>query len=123
MSERENELRIEGVVRASGYTREAPGKQFLGAIIECSAGTDWVIDYDEQSPFHAFADRRVLVSGEPCEPQGQHLGGIRYFRVSTMRLLDDVIRKRRVRFPVPSWELRKQIRDTTTRVRIMHVEA
>ncbi len=87
MSEQEKGLRIEGVVRASSYARDAPGKQFLGAIIECSDGTEWVIDYDEQSPFHAFAGRRVLVSGEPYEPTGQQLGGIGHFRVSTMRLV------------------------------------
>jgi hypothetical protein len=94
MSEQERELRIEGVVRASSYSRDTPGKQFLGAIIECSDGKDWVIDYDEQSPFHAFADRQVLVSGEPYEPKGQMLIGRRgklgigHLRVSAMRLVE-----------------------------------
>src|SRR5471030_384138 len=94
MSQQENELRIEGVVRASSYARYAPGKQFLGAIIEGSDGNDWVIDYDEQSPFHAFADRQVLVSGEPYEPTGQMLigrrgkPGIGHLHVATMRLVE-----------------------------------
>src|SRR5450432_1341217 len=94
MSQQENLLRIEGVVRASSYARDAPGKQFLGAIIEGSDGNDWVIDYDEQSPFHAFADRQVLVSGEPYEPNGQKLIGrwgklgIGHLQVATMRLVE-----------------------------------
>ena len=68
MSEQEKELRFEGIVRACRYIPGGQGKQFLGAIIECGAGKEWVIDYDEQSPFHAFADRQVVVSGEPYEP-------------------------------------------------------
>ena len=54
---------LEGVVRAFRYSPEAPGKQFLGAILECDDGREWVISYDEQSPFHAFAGRRVRVCG------------------------------------------------------------
>jgi len=94
MSEQGKELRFEGIVRAFGYGDGDQGKQFLGAIIECSDGKVWVIDYDEQSPFHAFADRQVVVSGEPYEPSGQHLIGWRggqkpgHFRVSMMRLVE-----------------------------------
>ena len=67
------EVRFEGRVHASSYVRGTQGKQFLGATIESSDGRKWVIDYDEQSPFHAFADCQVLVSGEPYEREGQKL--------------------------------------------------
>jgi hypothetical protein len=73
MSEQEKGLRIEGIVRAFRYAREGQGKQFFGATIECSDGKEWVISYDEQSPYHAFADRRVLASGELYKPGGQHI--------------------------------------------------
>lgn len=96
MSEQEKELRIEGVVRASNYKRGAEGKQFLGAVIECADGMAWLVDYFEQSPFHAFAGRQVLVTGEPYRPKGQQMIGWRgrsgdklgHFRVSTMRLVE-----------------------------------
>ena len=92
MSEQKKELRLEGIVHASRYVPGVQGKQFLGAIIKCSDGWEWVVDYDERSPFHAFADRRVVVSGKPFEPEptGQHLGGdkLGHFRVSTMRLVE-----------------------------------
>jgi len=94
MSEQQKEVQFEGIVHASRYVPSAQGKQFLGAIIECSDGRQWVVDYDEQSPFHAFAGRQVVVSGEPYEPAGQHLIGLRggqklgHFRVSTMRLVE-----------------------------------
>lgn len=86
------EAQLKGIVHASSYEFGAQGKQFLGAAIECGDGRMWVIDYDEQSPFHAFAGRQVVVLGEPYEPEGQHLIGWRegkavgHFRVSTMRL-------------------------------------
>ncbi len=89
--QRETELRLEGTVRASRYQPAIEGKQFLGVIIECADGREWVIDYDEQSPFHAFADRRVVASGRPYTPEGQCIGGDRiagHFRVSTMRLVE-----------------------------------
>jgi hypothetical protein len=92
MSEQdETEVRFEGIVRASCYLPALQGKQFLGAIIECADGREWVIDYDEQSPFHAFADRHVVVSGRPYTPEGQRIGGdqiVGHFRVSTMRLVE-----------------------------------
>lgn len=75
MSEQKKELRVEGVVRASRRNPNGQGKQFLGAAIECNDGTVWVISYEENSPFHAFADKHVVVSGEPYKPTGQHLTG------------------------------------------------
>ena len=89
MSDQQKEVRFEGIVHASRYVPSVQGKQFLGAIIKCSDGKEWVIDYDEQSPFHAFADRQVVVSGEPYEPASQRLIGrgggqkLGHFRVST----------------------------------------
>jgi hypothetical protein len=53
-----------------------------------------VIDYEEQSPYHAFANRRVVACGEPYQPEGQCLivwhGAKRFghFRISTMRLAE-----------------------------------
>ena len=92
MSTPEREIKFEGIVYASQYDDAAPGKQFLGAIVQCSDGKRWVVDYAEQSPFHLFAGRRVLVSGKPYTPTGQHLisvdGSLRHLKVSTMRLLD-----------------------------------
>jgi hypothetical protein len=89
MGDLENTLQLEGIVRAHGYVDGAEGKQFLGAVIECNDGKKWLIDYDEQSPYRAFADRQVVVSGEPFKPAGQHLIGLGlgHFRVSTMRLI------------------------------------
>jgi hypothetical protein len=91
MSEQAKELRLEGIVRGRGG-----GKKFLPGptTIECSDGKRWVIDYDEQSPFRAFADRHVLVSGEPYTPSGSHLISrdrerpLGHLNVSTMRLID-----------------------------------
>jgi hypothetical protein len=91
-----HKVRLEGIVRASRYDPSAPGKQFLGAAIECDDGTVWVIDYDEQSQFHAFAGRHVVTFGEPFTPSkdSQHLieweGGKRpgHFRVSTIRVIE-----------------------------------
>jgi hypothetical protein len=96
MSEQEKEVWLKGIVHAKRYDRGAQGKQFLGAAIECSDGMVWVIDYSEDSPFHAFAGHQVKVSGQPYEPEpwAQQLIGWRggrklgHFRVSTMRLLE-----------------------------------
>jgi hypothetical protein len=90
------QIRIEGIVRAQSYKRGSEGKQFLGAVLECADGKAWLIDYSEQSPFHAFADRQVSVSGEPYHPKGQALMGWRdrkgdkfgHFRVAAMRLVE-----------------------------------
>ena len=95
MSEQEKELQFEGIVYAPAYRDGDRGKQFLGAIIECSDGGDWIIDYEEQSPFHAFAGRKVVGSGEPYEPPfDQHLIRTRrgqkprHLHVSSMRLVE-----------------------------------
>jgi hypothetical protein len=94
MSDQESEVQLEGTVHASGFAPVGLGKQFLGAAIECSDGAVWVITYGERSPFHAFAGRRVVVSGQPYQPGGQYLIGwpgaksLGHFRVSTIRLAD-----------------------------------
>lgn len=65
--------RLDGVVRAFRYDPTG-GKQFLGAWIECGDGTQWILSYDEQSPLHAFADRRVIALGAPnVAPGAQQL--------------------------------------------------
>ncbi len=80
------ELRLEGIVAPGGISaRNGP----IVAIIKCSDGAKWVIDYDEQSPYHAFAGRRVVASGFPCEPPSEHVIGVRgHFAVSKMRLAE-----------------------------------
>lgn len=87
MDEQQKEVRLKGIVLASRYTPK--GKAFLAAMIKCTGGMKWMIDYDEQSPFHAFADRRVVASGEPYKPagHGQYVLGVGHFRVSTMQLV------------------------------------
>jgi hypothetical protein len=80
-------------VSASGYDADVPGKQFLGAVLECSDDTVWILDYGEQSPYHAFAGQPVVVEGEPYTPAGQRLIGWRgktlgHLRVSSMRIDD-----------------------------------
>jgi len=86
MREQDNELRLEGIVHAFHYDPNELGKEFLGAEIDCGNGKTWVITYNEQSPYHAFAGRQVVVSGEPYEPKGQYLLGRAHFSVSTMQL-------------------------------------
>lgn len=93
MSDRPGEIRLEGTVRAHRLIPGAPGKQFLGALIECDDGMQWVMDYSEASRFHEFAGRRVVVSGTPFTPDlmSQHLVGdrIAHLRVSSIRLADE----------------------------------
>jgi hypothetical protein len=85
------ETRLEGIVHADCYDPDGRGKQFLGAAIECSDGKVWVIAYEEQSPFHGFAGRRVVAFGEPYQPEGQYLLGwgggkqVGHFRVAAVR--------------------------------------
>ncbi len=93
MDKSDPEVRVEGIVRAWRYDGAATGKPF--ALIECTDGTEWVITYDEQSPFHAFADCRVVVFGKPFVPKpwSQHLidsdgGALRHFMASTLRLVE-----------------------------------
>ncbi|MDH3460688.1 MAG: hypothetical protein OEM00_06850 [Burkholderiaceae bacterium] len=95
MSDQKKEVQLQGIVHASRYDRNGQGKSFLGAGIECSDGRVWVISYSEESPFHAFAGRQVVVSGEPYEPEygSQSLIGWEgkkpgHFCVSTMRLVE-----------------------------------
>lgn len=94
MSDQDTEVRLVGIVRAERYDPAADGKPFLGAAVECSDGKVWVVDYSEQSPFRLFAGQQVVVSGEPCQPEGQHLiewGGTQrpgHFRVSILRLVE-----------------------------------
>jgi hypothetical protein len=86
-SGREEVVRLDGTVHAPGniIARRGP----LVTTIECPDGAKWVIDYDEQSPYHAFAGRRVVASGRPCEPPPQHVLGVTgHFGVSTMRLAE-----------------------------------
>jgi hypothetical protein len=90
VSDNEKTIHLEGIVHARRYDPGAGGKQFLGVTLECSEEKVWVIDYEEQSPFHAFAGRRVVVSGESCKPHGQRLGWLGrkkqgHFRVRTLR--------------------------------------
>ncbi len=93
VSDQEKAIRLEGIVRASRYNPSAQGKHFLGAAIECRDGKVWVVDYNEQSPFHAFAGRQVVASGEPYKPEGQYLVGwggkiLGHFRAATVRLAE-----------------------------------
>jgi hypothetical protein len=94
MSESKRVLRLDGIVRAHRYDPSSQRKQFLGAKMECRDGTKWVLDYNEQSPFHLFANRRVTVSGHPYEPSGQRLSRsadgqkLGHFRVSIMQIVD-----------------------------------
>lgn len=90
MSTQEKQIRLEGIVHASRFDPDAQGKQFLGATIECSDAT-WVIDHEEQSPFHVLAGHQVVAFGEPYKPEGQHLisrGGdkkLGHFHVSILQ--------------------------------------
>jgi len=81
----QEEVRLEGTLHAPGHIIARCGP--LVTSIKCSDSTEWVIDYDEQSPYHAFAGRRVVVTGFPCEPPLQHVIGVTgHFAVSLMRL-------------------------------------
>jgi hypothetical protein len=84
-------IRVEGVVHALG-----------GATITCGDGTEWVIDYKAQSPFHLFHGRQVVARGvpydpgarrgrsrprEPYQPEGSYIIGC-HLRVSSLRPKD-----------------------------------
>jgi hypothetical protein len=87
LSGREEEVRLEGTVHALGHITASCGP--LVTTIKCPDGAEWVIDYDEQSPYHAFAGRRVVATGLPCEPPPQHVLFVTgHFGVSTMRLVE-----------------------------------
>lgn len=91
MSEQENVLRLEGIV----HLRHTALVQWLGAELECSDAR-WFIAYSADSPYHAFAGRRVMVSGEPNEREPLQRPLVRWgakpiaghFSVSTMRLAE-----------------------------------
>ena len=92
MHGQEDAGRFEGVVSASHYDFDAPGKQFLGAVLECSDAA-WLLAYDEESPYHAFADRQVVVEGTPYTPEGQRLAAwnrkaLGHLRVESIRVAD-----------------------------------
>jgi hypothetical protein len=83
------------------------GKQFLGAIIECADGKAWIVDYNESSPYHAFADCRVIVEGRLGSLEGGSQRLIRWkgrsvgidlghLIVSTMRLVGEASREHQV---------------------------
>jgi len=83
----EQEHLLEGIVGARGSF--APRRGPVTTDIKCTDGAVWVIDYDEQSPYHAFAGRRVVAWGSPCAPPMQHRIGVTgHFAVSTMQLAE-----------------------------------
>jgi len=88
------DAKIEGIVHARNYEDRVLGKYFLGATLEGNDGKDWVISYDEQSPFHPFAGHKVVATGEGYRPTGQHLirrgqgRRLGHFRVKKMRLAE-----------------------------------
>jgi hypothetical protein len=93
MSEQGKEVWLQGTVRSHRRAPRDRGKPFLGAEIECIDGKRLVVDYRENSLFNVFADRQVVVSGEPVKPgpHTQHLiehENLKHFRVSTLRFLE-----------------------------------
>ena len=83
--ENAQESQLEGTVVARGAFRPRRGP--VTTEIQCSDGAVWVIDYDEQSPYHAFTERRVVASGFPCHPPMQHRIQVTgHFAVSRMQL-------------------------------------
>lgn len=83
----DEEARLEGTVHAPGHFTARNGPRV--STIKCSDGARWVIDYDEQSPYHAFVGRRVVATGLPCAPPRQHVLAVTgHFGVSTMRLAE-----------------------------------
>jgi hypothetical protein len=95
MGEQNEKLRLEGIVHGFQSFSLLEGGEFP-ALLECDDGAEWVISYGEQSPFHAFAERRVRVTGQRYKPTGAYVIGTSrkpgqrpgHLRVSTMRLLE-----------------------------------
>jgi len=95
MSEQKEELRLEGTVHGFRSFSSLEGGDFP-AFLECSDGAEWVISYGEQSPFHVFDERQVVVTGRPYKPTGAYVIGTSrrpeqkpgHLRVSTLRLLE-----------------------------------
>jgi hypothetical protein len=92
MIEQSQEVQLEGTMRSYWHSPRDQGKPFLGSVIECDDGKEWVVDYCEKSLFRAFANRRVVVYGKPFKPEaGQHLiesQNLRHLQVSTLRLAE-----------------------------------
>lgn len=83
----DQEIRLEGMAHATGNC----GARIGGvATVKCPDGAEWVIDYDEQSPYHAFAARPVVVTGRSCEPPLQHRVCVTgHLGVLSMQLAED----------------------------------
>jgi hypothetical protein len=96
MNDCDSFVTLDGIVRARSFVEGESGKPFLGAMIECDDGTRWVIDYNEQTPFHLFANRRVLAIGQPYrpDPRAQIIirtadgGTIKHFKVARLRVAE-----------------------------------
>ena len=71
MSEAESATQSRGMVHASRYEANSSGKHVLRATIKCHDGITRILEYDELSPYHAFADREVEVWGQSYGPHGQ----------------------------------------------------
>jgi hypothetical protein len=83
--EKAQERQLEGTVIARSAFRPRSGP--VTTEIRCADGAVWVIDYDEQSPYHAFIERRIVASGLPCHPPMQHRIQVTgHFAVSRMQL-------------------------------------
>lgn len=79
-------MHFEAVVRVpKEETGPQPGKQFLGAMLVQDDGTEWVVTYRAESPFHKLRGERVVVDGAPYEPPGQALLK-RHLRVSLLKV-------------------------------------
>lgn len=70
-----NEIRIKGIFRSYWLDGTGQGQVFLRATLDCSNGMRWAIDCSEDSPFHAFDGREVIVSGEPYETRDLFVAG------------------------------------------------
>ena len=70
----EKERQLEGIVYAPGSRSARKGP--VVAKNKCRDGAVWVIDYDDQSPYHAFAGREVVVSGVSCAGPAQKVIGV-----------------------------------------------
>lgn len=85
--ENAHEGSLEGTVFARSAFRPLRGP--VTTEIQCGDEAVWVIDYDEQSPYHAFIGRRVVASGFPCHPPSQHRIHVTgHFAVSRMQLAE-----------------------------------
>jgi len=95
MEQNSNTTQLEGTVVSRRYNAALDGLQSLGVAIDDGRGNLWVVDYEEQSPYHVFGGRRVVAFGEAYEPDPltPHMissprGWVGHFRVSSMKLAD-----------------------------------